>query len=160
MENNYGVWYEADALSTGQWYHVVITHNTTSSATAAPLMYINGVSKSITAVSAPSPETIPTDITDSLLIGASRANDIGLRAKMKDVRIYGAVLTAGQITTLYNDGAYGSTNTTNLLFNPFTVKSSDLTYYTDHTMVDGDAVFDDYILAAGIPSGNPITFIP
>ena len=160
LESNYGTWRISDALSQTTWYHVAITHDTTSSASAAPIIYLNGVSKSLTTLGNPSPVTIPTDNTDSLLIGASRANDIGLRAKLKDVRIYGSVLTAGNITTLYNDGAGSASITSGLLFNGFAVLDKDLTYYTNHTLVDGDAVFDDYILAAGEPSGNPITFIP
>lgn len=160
LDNNYGIWYESDALSLNTWYHVAITHDTTSSATAAPIMYLNGTSKSITAVSTVSPATIPTDITASLLVGASQANDLGLRAKLKDLRIYNTVLTSGNITTLYNDGAGNASITSGLRFNPFAVLDKDLTYYTNHTMVDGDAVFDDYILATGTPSGNPITFIP
>ena len=159
-ENNRAEWYETDTLNLNTWYHVAITHDTSSAATAAPVMYVNGVSKTVTTAAAVSPATIPTDITDPLLIGASRANDSGLLGKLKDVRIYGSVLTAGNIATLYSDGAGNASITSGLLFNAFAVPNKDLTYYTNHTLVDGDAVFDDYALAAGEPSGNPITFIP
>ncbi len=94
----------ASALSTGQWYHVVITHsNVTANAADSVNIYINGALV-MAQTNTNSSETFSAS-TD-LYLGSSSyyGSSAFLNGKLDEVYIYNRVLTTNEITVLYYDG--------------------------------------------------------
>lgn len=80
-------------LSTGQWYHVAITKTTNQIGE----IYING------AAAGTVQSDYTTDNETATYIGGHPYQD-GFDGTIDDVRVYGRVLTATEITALYNQG--------------------------------------------------------
>ncbi|MFC1600634.1 LamG domain-containing protein [Patescibacteria group bacterium] len=94
-------------ISTGGWYHVVATSNSTSSETK---IYINGKIENTLATSGSISEN-----TDAR-IGTRSYNPVAssFSGKIDDLRFYNNVLTADQVKLLYNQGfanVWGATST-------------------------------------------------
>jgi len=66
-------------------------------------------------------------------------------------------LTPAEVATLFADGAHGDGVTRGLVFRGPCVKTSELSYWEDHTMVAGDKVIDDMYRALGSANGTIIT---
>jgi hypothetical protein len=99
-----GEWYTPEnSFLNGAWYHVAVTHDA-SSDTNDPLIYINGVSQTLTENQSPSGDVNTNP--DDFIIG-NRANDLarGFDGIIDEVRIYNRVLSGAEITDLYNAGA-------------------------------------------------------
>lgn len=90
-----------NSILTGTWYHVAATYDD-SSTTNNAVLYINGVSQTVTEVSTPS-GTRSSDAAAVQLLGnwvtdATRAFD-GI---MQDLRVYNRLLSANEILNEYN----------------------------------------------------------
>jgi len=97
-----GSWIWNTNLSTGTWYHFVITYN--SSATANdPILYIDGTDRvaDITEDSTPSSAPTITDSGDTLYIGDDPTSVRAYDGKMEDMRMYKRVLSAEEVAALY-----------------------------------------------------------
>lgn len=89
-----------NSLLTAGWHHVAVTYNPASPGTA-PVMYIDGVSQTITTVTAAS-GTRTSDVTFTLFMG-NWSSGVGREfdGLMEDARIYGRILTANEILSIY-----------------------------------------------------------
>ena len=151
-------WYEADTITLDTWHHIVLTHDMSSSVMTAPVMYIDGTSRTITAVGVGS-GTFETGITDPMIVGNSSQTAYEFLGNMADLRVYNKILSAAEVTTLNGDGVYGVGVTDGMKFHGFTIPIELSGVYDGRTLVDGDYLFEDYNMAACIPSGEPQTSV-
>ena len=80
---------------------------------------------------------------------------------MKDVRIYKRVLSAAEVTTLYNSGTPNMDLVTNgLVFQAFVVPTFRLNNYIDTTLTSDMKVRDRIHGVVGTPNGSPIGITP
>lgn len=93
-----GYWTCPLTVTAGLWYHVAIAYNK-SSITNDPIMYVNGVSQTVTEVSTPA-GTADSDAADSLTLGDRPANPTRFDGKMEDVRVCNRILTAREAAIL------------------------------------------------------------
>ena len=152
-----GVWRTGTGtISPATWYHIALTYNA-SSTSNNPIIYINGVSKTVTETT--TPVGVVQAITGgSIYIGNNAAKNVDYDGKLADVRTYNAILTAAQVLSLYNAGAFTASFDTNLVFNAPLTSATTL----------GGSSFDGFILTSsqllidrigcvqGTPSGSPL----
>lgn len=146
-----------DELSAklNQWVMITITYDN-SSASNNPVIYIDGSSVAVTEF-----ET-PTGIADNgtgneFILGNLNYPDTGyafnFTGKIKDVRIYDRILSAAEITTLYNSGTVNNALVTDgLVFQGPTVKTSEYDDYTDSTLTIDQKIIDNIFGAVGTPN--------
>ena len=86
----------ASGLSPKQWHHVVITQNTSNN---EKKIYVDNTLK------ATSTSTINnTNVTYSLIIGGYQTyNNSVLNGKLDQIRVFNKVVSASEVTTLYNE---------------------------------------------------------
>jgi hypothetical protein len=143
-------WNFTSGITINSWFHVVVTKESTVVETL-PVFYVNGVSKSVTATGG-SAQTSIKDQTGSVFRIGSRIDDApGTTGKIKDFRIYSSILSAADALAIYNEGPEGTGYLDNLMFQGPTVKTSELSYFTDHTMLSTDRVIDNVYQATGEP---------
>lgn len=154
-----GAWRtNTNPFSTGVWNHIVVTFDDSISSND-PIFYINGSSVTVNESTAPSGTVIDTS-RGTLTIGntkgaGSSVFDHALDGKIFDFRIYNRILTAAEVTTLYNSGNPDHTLVTDgLVF-------QGLSTYTDrplaagHVLTSTDRLVENIIRAVGIPNGSP-----
>lgn len=154
-----GVWNtNANPFSTGQWVHVVVTYNS-SSTSNDPIIYINGSSVAVTEFQAPVGTSL--DVASSILeignaINPTTGNyESALDGKMFDFRIYNRVLSAAEVTTLYNAGDPDHTLVTSgLVFQGFATYT-DRPLSAGHVLTSTDRLVENIIRAVGVPNGSP-----
>jgi len=136
-------------------YHVVVTRDS-SIYSNVPKIYINGVEKAITEVSPPT--YTPVDQTgDPFLVGNTYDYSFSFSGKLKDVRVYNRILSAGEVTTLYNSGVPDASLVTDgLVFQAFAVRTTDLSTYIDQTLTSTLRLRDNVFGAIGVPHGTPV----
>lgn len=95
----------ANTLSTGTWYHVVVTYDGTGGAVAGNgvKIYINGVSKTLTVTNNPGYSSM-VNTTAPVEIGAITLNNNYFDGKLDEISIWSKVLTNTNITEVYNQG--------------------------------------------------------
>lgn len=94
-------WTASGTLSAGTWYHVGMTIDALGN---VPLLYINGVSQSVTSTGL---GTIASQAnSDPMRLGGLGGPDFTQRhdGGLDDVRIYSRVLTANEIGAIYAEG--------------------------------------------------------
>jgi len=141
------------------WYHVVVTFDI-SSPSNDPTFYINGTALATNEITTPagtklSKENLP------LVIGNQKDSavdyDFSINGKMMDVRIYHRILSAAEVTTLYNGGTQDETLVTDgLVFQTFCVRTKELVDFVDVTLGEADNVLDNIYGVVGTPHGSPI----
>lgn len=91
------------APATGAWHHLCITYNA-SATTNDPIFYLDNTTPAVTEANAPT-GTLQTN-TGAYIIG-NRADDLrNLNGRDAEFAVWeGTILTAGNVTTLYNGGA-------------------------------------------------------
>jgi hypothetical protein len=77
--------------------------------------------------------------------------------QIKDARVYNRILSAAEVAAIYAEGAGGTAVTSGLVFQSPTVRTGDLAYFTDHTMLSTDRVQENIFGSIGSPHGDPIT---
>jgi hypothetical protein len=158
-ETTSAAYYSSGTMAAGAWYHVAVTRDESGTGLAAAKLYINGVSQTITTLSAP--VGLPQSIEGApLTIGNIYDNATPLNGLIKDVRIYNRILTAAEIAAIYAEGAGGTGVTSGMIFQGPVVHTGDLAYFTDHTLLSTDRLLDNIYGAIGKPSGSPITRLP
>ena len=96
-----GSWSSANnSITLNQWQHVAVTYSP-SATTNDPIFYINGV---VSAISSENTPTLSddTDGVNNLRIGDRSALDRSFDGQIDEVRIYNRILSADEITRLYN----------------------------------------------------------
>lgn len=104
--DTYSGWWSspANSLSTGQWYHVAIAYDNTSTAND-PVMYINGRSVTVTENSTPAAGTADDDADADLYIGNRYDTTRAFNGQIDDFRIYGYELSQAQVKKVMNEGS-------------------------------------------------------
>jgi len=90
-------------FNTGAWYHVVLIYDK-GSISNDPIVYVNGVSQTVTEYSTPS-GTANSDASFDLLISKSPGYSRYVDGIIDEVRIYNYARTRAQIAWDYNKGA-------------------------------------------------------
>jgi hypothetical protein len=157
-------WSTDSVLSLNGWHNIVITHDTSSDPTADPLIYLDGTLSALTQYST-NAGTVPSMTGLPLQIGNLKSPSIDYSqpfyGKILAPRIYDDILSQAEVTALYAAGRDDiSTLTGNLIFQGLCVRTKDLAYYTDHTMVSSDGVIDNIHGIVGKPNSTPVTRLP
>jgi len=147
-------------VSAGAWYHVVMTFDISSTANE-PTFYVNG--SALTTVNAgftPAGTKFPKGGVP-LIIGNWKTStedyNLVFHGKMKDVRIFHKILSASEVTTLYNGGTPDqSIGTDGMVFQAFCVRTDELADFEDLSLKGSDKLLDNMYGAVGTPNGNPI----
>ena len=107
FDTNDGVWDTTNAIiKLNQWNHIVWTYNSDSSAND-PTLYLNGVALTVGSgltESSITSGTRSTDVGNDLYVGANSGGDMTFDGIIDTTRLYTAVLTQAQVTTLYELG--------------------------------------------------------
>ena len=117
----------SNSLTYGTWYHVAATYDSSSTANL-PVMYINGVSQTITTFSAPAGAQFSN--VGTAYIGNRGAGDRYFNGLIDDLRIYNRILSAAEINALYIGG-------------------QPATKVATHTMTGSPTVAGDLVIASG-----------
>lgn len=99
------------SISLNTWQHVVGVLDTTNNIIK---LYINGREVSSYIDQTMGSGTVNSDASNNMNIGNRTAADRGFSGRIDEVRIYNSVLTADQVSLLYNQGSsasYGATST-------------------------------------------------
>jgi hypothetical protein len=151
-----GQWKATTTFNTNTWVHILATVHPKDN-TANPVLYINGVSSSVTETEAPTGAYIGTEWNTRLGMEALYLSPTG---KIKDARVYNRILTPTEALAITNEGAYGTGVLSGLVFQAPTVRTRNLTYFTDKTLASSDKIIDNIYGAIGTPNGSPITRLP
>lgn len=155
-----GIWETpAASIPLNAWTHIVVTRDSSSPANA-PTIYINGVVQTLTNTNAqngPIADETGTAFSIGNIKTATRDYDRGINAKIEDVRVYNRIISAAEVTTLYNSGTPDSSLVTDgLVFQAFAVRTKELSTYVDQTLTDAMKVLDNIFGVVGTPHGAPI----
>lgn len=151
-----GVWWRNFSPNNNQLYHVAMTYNYALS--SVPKFYIDGVEY------APTSSTQPTGALfdqspSTFIVGNRNVKNFefttAVKGTLSDVRVYNRILTAAEVTTLYNGGNPDHTLVTDgLVFQgPATYADRPLT--AGHVLTSTDRLVENIIRAVGIPNGSP-----
>ena len=154
-----GIWItNSNVPALGVWSHIVITYDQ-SSTSNDPIIYVNGVSVAVTEFTAPTGSPLSeyggvVDIGNSSLLSSPYSGC--LDGKLFDPRIYNRILSAAEVTTLYNAGDPDHTLVTDgLVFQAFATYA-DRPISTGTTLTASDRLVENIVRAVGIPHGSPI----
>jgi hypothetical protein len=137
------------------WTNIVTTRNS-ANYTAAPLIYVDGVSLVVTEDTAPPGQNSPEN-DSRFKIGNSTLD--GFDGIIADVRVYNRVITPTEAAQIHSDG-YGVNGVKNgLVFQGPAVRTKDLTLYTDLTLTSAYKVLDTIYGYVGSPIGSPVSRI-
>lgn len=146
-----GLWTSANNTVTTGIHHYAITYDESSTANN-PIIYIDGVSTSVTET-VPPYGTLVVDTGNDLVLGYPSAKSID--GKLSDIRIYNRILTADEVLAIYN--ARGRDNIRNgLVFCPFLKGAKGLQAFDGATLAAGNTIVDPCSGAVGVPAGNPV----
>ena len=147
-----------DVYTASGWRHLVITLDASSSSND-PKIYVNGASITV------NDDVVPTGTINSMgnpvmwlgniKRGVSGLFEDAFDGKMFDPRVYNRILTAAEVTTLYNGGNPDHTLVTDgLVFQGFATYA-DRPLSAGHVLTSTDRLVENIIRAVGIPNGSP-----
>ncbi len=160
------VWGTGSAVPFNAWAHVVLTHDFSGwPGSTTVKMYINGSEVTVTnpnvAENALLDETGLRFIIGNYYDSFYSTYGISWNGKLKDVRVYPRVITATEVTTLYNGGTpSASVLTDGLVFQAFVVRTKEYASYVDATLTDALKVRDNVGGAVGEAKNSPIGRAP
>jgi hypothetical protein len=146
---------------TTNWYHVVVTLDTSIDPTAYPVIYVNGSSAQPLTNTAPLGSKLDEAGT-RLLMGNLYPVYYGkyyydqFVGQLKDIRIFNKILSQSEAATLNSGGAGGAGVTDGMIFQAFLVRSDDLASYVGKTLVSDDKVIDNVNGYIGTPNGGGV----
>jgi hypothetical protein len=154
-----GQWHANTAISAGSWYLVTFTMDISSTANY-PVIYINAVSQAITEDVTPAGSKFDK-LGIPIVIGAHKTATIdyiwGFDGKIFDPRIYNRILTAAEVTTLYNGGTPDEALVTDgLVFQGFAVRTGSLASYIDQPLTAALTLRDNIYGSVGVVHSSPI----
>ena len=157
FSGNNGVWKTpAGSITYNSWHHIVATYNSNSS--SDPVLYVDGVSVTVTETETPTgtKDTVNTLVVIGNTKSPSENYNRPVDGEVKDVRIYNRILSAAEVTTLYNSGtADASLVTDGLVFQAPCVRTNQLSDYVGGTLTTGMNVLDNVYGIVGFPNGTP-----
>jgi hypothetical protein len=158
-----GVWETATTLlpADSAWHHIVVTINAN---TVTPIAYVDGVARTLTEVTVHA-GTVQPESGVPLIIGneltATIPQNLPFNGRIKDARVYNRILSAAEVTTLYNGGTPDETLVTDgMVFQAFCVRTKDLASFVDATLTASMKLLDNIQRAVGTPHGAPVGRTP
>ena len=153
-----GTFVKYSVVPQNQWSHIVATYENG----VAGKIYVNGVlqTNSVNIISTGNVDNGPN--SPGILFVGNQYDSVNkykgtFQGKMKDVRIYKRVLSAAEVTTLYNGGTPDMDLVTDgLQFQAFVVPTFRLTDFVDTTLTSDMKVRDRIYGVVGTPHGSPI----
>lgn len=152
-----GIWKTPNSsIAIDTWYHIVVTRDVTTY-TNDPVIYINGVSQTVTEAFTPSGARKSEDGVQLTIGNVGTDYSRAFDGKLRDLRVYDRILSSTEVTTLYNSGTPDSDLVTDgLIFRAFAVKTKNLSNYIDQTLDENLTVVDDIYGMVGTPNGSPV----
>lgn len=159
-----GIWRTpASALGLNGWHHIVVTRDTTPYSNA-PVIYIDGVSQTITELNAQSAATVD-DSAYRLTVGNYKVTGYDavtpFYGYIVGPRIYNTILDQSAVTAIYNAGKWDTdTETDNLVWQGDCFKSEDVDHWDGANVMDANnKLIDNIYNAIGSRSGSPLPFV-
>jgi len=153
----FGIWETPNnTVVLNQWNLIVFTRDISSNTLTDPIIYANGASKTITETLTPTGTTVADG--NDLYIGNSYGLSSPYYGRIFDPRIYNRILTAAEVTTLYNAGVPDETLVTDgLVFQGFSVKADngDDASLAGYALNSADRLIENIVRAVGIANGSP-----
>lgn len=154
-----GSWYTADNTYTANAWHLLTVPYDTTLVTNDPVVYIDGVAKSLTEFATPSGAYVE-EVSNFVLGNTNRIDDFwgsGFKGTLFDMRVYNRILSAAEVTALYTEGRHAGTPTLTdgLVFQAFGCDTSRLTEYINQTLISSTPIIDNVSGIVGAPHGSP-----
>ena len=153
-----GSWGVTSVIPQGTWAHIVATYKPNDS---NAILYVNGTARTLTGTSTTS-GIGEADKPGELIIGNTydyvNQYNAPFRGKIFDTRVYNRILTAAEVTTLYNAGVPDHTIVTDgLVFQGPAVYADQGTAASlaGTVLSSTDHLVENIIRAVGIPNGSP-----
>lgn len=129
LSGNMGVWVTPDnSVKLNTWQHVTVTHNRTT-ATDAPIIYINGVSQVLTTIEAPA-GTVDSETNALFSLGNYYHPTVPYTRSFpgiyQDMRVYSRILSSAEALDLFIGNAVDETGL--LFLGPVIPKGNSATY--------------------------------
>ena len=150
-------------LTDGQWKHIVWTYDT-ATLTTAPKLYVNGANVAVTQIGS-APTGAVADETDvPFSIGNLRTATYqylgSMKGQIKDARMYNRILTAAEVTTLYNSGTVNpavlATEDVGMIFQGSFIYTSEYNDLLNNSFEEDGFIVDNVYQAIGKHVGSPI----
>jgi hypothetical protein len=160
-----GIWQVSPALtSTNTWVHVCLTYDNTTDA-ANPIIYIDGASVTVAETQSPAGSTdddsdcplILFNITPDPNTSDRYYYDVLHDVALKDVRVYGKILTPSEVAELAAGEDDYTTVQDTLLFNGIYAPTDNIDDYIADTIENDDMVLDIVHGRAGVPYNEDTT---
>lgn len=150
------------SISTGALTHIVVTRPRTTY-DVKPIIYINGTAVTVTEIGGATPAGLPTtEHGNHFMIGNVKTATVdyiwGVDGKVSDNRLYNRILTAAEVTELYNAGVPDHTLVTDgIVFQgPAVYADTGDDASLAGTVLDStDKLVENAIRAVGIPHDSP-----
>ena len=157
-----GIWTtDVNVPALGAWSHIVLTYNK-SSTTNDPIIYVNGAPVTVTEFTTPVGAAL-SEYGNSFDVGnnSQLSSPYGgsLNGKLFDPRMYNRILSAAEVTTLYNAGVPDETLVTDgLVFQGLAVYADqgDDASLAGTVLTSTDRLIENALRAVGIPHGSPV----
>lgn len=152
-----GMWYSSGSFPQGQWNNIVFSYDAWN-VNAAPLLRVNNTLTTLVEGYHPS-GTATSEIGANIVVGNALTNNpqslnFAWNGKIYDPRIYDHLLSAEDITELYNSGVPDPTLVPDgLVFQGLCVPTENLDDYIGHTLTPELKVLDNVFQGVGIPNG-------
>jgi len=99
-------WDSTTALSTGQWYHILVTYNGGNIETSSNTeIYINGTEETLVSGGGSSTGSASTSNTSYSLGYRTNISTLYVDGKIDQVRVFNKALSASEVTTLYEENS-------------------------------------------------------
>ena len=139
-------------------FHCIITYDL--SALSPAIIYIDGASVAVDTISTPSGNFTPPAVSNFVI--GSNFSPAGIypgtfNGLIKDMRIYNRILTATEVTAIYNGGTPSATagTTQGMIFQGPCVRTGELTRYVGATLTADLPVLDNVNGYVGTINGSP-----
>jgi hypothetical protein len=156
-----------NSVPYGQWVHLVLIHDVSTWPDGTlPTIYINGSTINITAsLGLPVGGTKVEETGSRFVIGNVYYDPLSpfsrpFLGKIKDFRVYNKLLTASEVSQIYNAGTQDyeilSDSNSGIAFQSFAVRTEDISLYEDEILTESMRVMDNIFGAVGDPNDEPI----
>ena len=148
-----GQWARQNVLTTGLWHHIAVTYDG-SLATNDPVIYLNGETGA--QYDANGSGTMGDDSDGRLWIGGYTGMGAGegTDGKLQDVRVYNRILSANEVSALYNSRCLRNVMNGLVFWAP--MWGADSATFDGLTLTAAHVVRDWAGGASGVPTGSPI----
>jgi hypothetical protein len=147
-------------ITTGNLINIVVTFDNSTTGNA-PLFYVNKVLKSTYTPIGGYVAPKMNDEGNNLFIGENTGvYEKAMNGTIEDVRFYNNILSQTRVTALYDSGPNVLNDTNGLSFQAFTVRTKDISKFTNLVLAGSDKIMDSIHGYIGTPIGSPISRLP